>query len=174
MIDPTTNSDQTALLETPDDPAFMQILSRRSRIIQRGFDYWRSKGWPDRLPGREDVDPMEMAELLPAVVLLDVRQEPRDFYYRLVGTAVVHHLAQDLTGSWMSEIDHHRSPSRIWESCERVVDTKCPLLSSIPYVGPHAEYLYGEDIILPLGDEGGNVNKLLVFIVHIPKSAPSG
>lgn len=117
---------------------------------------------------------MEMAALLPNVILLDVRRDPLDFFYRLVGTGVVHHLVKDLTGSWMSEVDHQRSPSRIWESCERVVDTKCPLLSSIPYVGPHAEYLYGEDIILPLGDEGGSVNKLLVFIAHIPKPAPSG
>ncbi|MBT5458530.1 MAG: PAS domain-containing protein [Rhodospirillaceae bacterium] len=160
------------MLETPDDPAFMAVLSRRSPIIQDGFDYWRSKGWPDRLPGREDIDPMDMSTLLPNVILLDVRQGPLDFFYRLVGTGVVHHLETDLTGSWMSEIEHQRPPSRIWESCERVVTTQCPLLSSIPYVGPHAEYLFGEDIILPLGDESGAVIKLLVFIAYIQKPTP--
>lgn len=111
-----------------------------------------------------------MATLLPNVVLLDVQQNPLDFYYRLVGTGVVHHLARDLTGSCMSQLEHQKPPSRIWESCEKVVETACPYLTSIPYVGPHAHFLYGEDIVLPLGDQNNAVSKLLVFIAYIPKS----
>lgn len=159
-----------ALLERPGDARFLDLLSRRSSIIRDGFDYWRSKGWPDRIPARADIKPMEIPKLLPNVILLDVREEPRDFCYRLIGTGVVHHLAEDITGQWMSKIEHQRPPSRIWESCEKVVETRCPYLSSVPYVGPHAEFLYGEDIILPLADESGDVEKLLVFVAYIKKS----
>lgn len=115
---------------------------------------------------------MEMPKLLPNVILLDVRDEPRDFLYRLIGTGVVHHLAEDLTGKWMSQIDHQRPPSRIWESCNKVVESGCPFLSKIPYVGPHSEILHGEDIILPLaGDAGdaGAIGKLIVFVAFIKK-----
>ena len=55
----------------------------------------------------------------------------------------------------MSQIEHQKSPSRIWSSCEQVVKTYHPMLSQIHYVGPHAEFLYGEDIILPLLNDDG-------------------
>mgnify|MGYP001293577682 CR=1 FL=1 len=169
MVDPLRSGARTALLETPDDPAFMAELSRRSPVIQQGFEYWCSKGWPIRLPGREDIDPMEMWKLLPNVVLLDVLEEPEDFRYRLIGTAVVYHLASDLTGMRMSDIEHQKPPSRIWDSCKRVVVSKSPLLSNIPYVGPHTEFVSGEDIIMPLANETGDINMLIAFVVHIQK-----
>jgi len=159
-----------ALLKKPDEEHFLDLLSRRSSTIQDGFDYWCSKGWPERMPSRADIEPMEMPHLLPNVVLLDVQEEPRDFFYKLIGTGVVHHLAGDLTGKWMSELDHQRPPSRIWDSCNKVVETGVPFLSCIPYVGPHADFLYGEDIILPLDGEPGSVSKLLVFVAYIRKS----
>ena len=158
-----------ALLQEPDDRQFAELLSLRDPIIREGFDYWCSKGWPARIPSRADIDPMEIPKLLPNVILLDVQAAPEDFRYRLIGTGVVHHLAEDLTGKWMSSLPHQRPPSRIWESCQKVVETGCPFLSSIPYVGPHAEYLYGEDIILPLAGENAQIDILLVFVAYIRK-----
>jgi len=113
---------------------------------------------------------MEMPKLLPNVILLDVQDQPRDYLYKLIGTGVVHHLTKDLTGIRMSEIDHQRPPSRIWESCDTVVQTGYPFMSRIPYVGPHSEFMYGEDIILPLAGEGSTVAKLLVFVAFVKKS----
>lgn len=169
MVEANESGTTMALLETPGDAEFADLLSRRDPLIRDGFNYWCSKGWPGRLPTRADIDPMDIPKLLPNVVLLDVQDGPRDFCYRLIGTGVVHHLAEDLTGKWMSSLDHQRAPSRIWDSCEKVVETACPLLSAIPYVGPHAEYLYGEDIILPLAGEQGAVDKLLIFVAYIAK-----
>lgn len=166
---PSDAEPDMALLENSDDEHFQELLSRRSSIIQDGFDYWCSKGWPGRMPGRADIEPMEMPHLLPNVVLLDVQEKPRDFFYRLIGTGVVHHLAEDLTGNWMSELEHQRPPSRIWDGCNKVVESGVLFLSRIPYVGPHAEFLYGEDIILPLSDDLGSVGKLLVFVAYIRK-----
>ena len=172
MADSIKNEPTVTLLETPDDSAFMHALAQRSSIIQQGFEYWQSKGWPDRLPRRSDLEPFDISTILSNVVLLDVRDSPRDFFYRVIGTGVVHHLAEDLTGQWMSEIDHQRPPSRIWDSCNKVAETACPLLSSVPYVGPHSEFLYGEDIILPLADDTNAVTKLLVFVAYIRKTYP--
>lgn len=132
MVEPNESGTTMVLLETPDDEQFAELLSRRDPIIQEGFEYWRLKGWPERIPSRADIEPMEIPKLLPSVVLLDVKESPRDFRYRLIGTGVVHHLAEDLTGRWMSSLNHQRPPSRIWDSCQKVVETGCPLLSTIP------------------------------------------
>lgn len=164
IVEPTT-----ALLTPSDESEFMQVLSTRSPTIQNGFEYWQSKGWPERLPRREDLDPFDVPALMPQIVLLDVRREPRDFFYRVIGTGVTEHLSKDWTGTWMSEIEHQRPPSRIWENCDKVVESKVPALSCVPYVGPHADFLYGEDVILPLGNERGDVEKLLVFVAYIRK-----
>ena len=164
IVEPTT-----ALLTPSGEVRFMEVLATRSSVIQDGFAYWQSKGWPDRLPRREDLDPFDVPALMPQIILLDVQREPRDFYYRVIGTGVTEHLSKDWTGTWMSEIEHQRPPSRIWENCEKVVTSKAPALSTVPYVGPHADFLYGEDVILPLGDDEGNVAKLLVFVAYIRK-----
>ena len=50
-----------------------------------------------------------------------------------------------------------------------MVTGRRPLLSRIPYVGPHADFLDIEDVILPLVGDDGAVEKLLVFIAFINK-----
>ena len=67
----------------------------------------------------------------------------------------------------MSEIDHQRPPSRIWENCDTVVQAGCPFMSKIPYVGPHSDFMYGEDINLPLAEDSGTVGKRFVFVAFI-------
>ena len=153
-----------------NEPNFFEKLAERGRVIQTGVEYWMSKGWPDRLPSRADIDPVEMVHLLKHVVLLDVTWEPMDFVYRVIGTDVVAHLDRDHTGKRMSELDHQREPSRIWSSCRQVAETGHPLLSSIPYVGPKRLFRRSEDVILPLSSDGTVVDKLLVFVEYVPKS----
>jgi hypothetical protein len=143
--------------------------SIRNRVLDLGEAYWTSKNMPDRLPGRTDIDPLDIPALLPQVVLLDVRRDPWDFRFRLIGTNVVHHLATDLTGSWMSEIEYMAPPSRIFTACVAVATTGEPLRSETPYVGPHQNYVRAEDIILPLAADGTTPDMHLVFIEHFSK-----
>lgn len=143
--------------------------SVRNRVLDLGYSYWDSKRIDGRLPGRRDIDPLDIPALLPQVVLLDVRREPWDFRFRLIGTNVVHHLATDLTGTWMSEISHMSPPSRIFNACVEVAAFGTPQRSETPYVGPHQNYVRAEDIILPLAADGSDADMLLVFVEHFPK-----
>lgn len=143
--------------------------SIRDRVIDLGEAYWQSKRNDDRLPARADIDPLDIPALLPQVILLDVRRAPWDFRFRLIGTNVVHHLANDWTGSWMSEIEHMASPSRIFDSCVEVASSGRPLRSETPYVGPHRHYVRAEDVILPLAADGSSPDMLLVFVEHFAK-----
>lgn len=143
--------------------------SIRNRVIELGESYWLSKKKQETLPGRADIDPLDIPTLLPQVVLLDVRRDPWDFRFRLIGTNIVHHLANDWTGTWMSEIEHMAPPSRIFTSCVEVAETGEPLRSETPYVGPHQNYVRAEDIILPLAADGTTPDMLLVFVEHFLK-----
>jgi len=143
--------------------------SLRNRVINLGEAYWSSKIENDCIPARADIDPLDIPALLPQVVLLDVRREPWDFRFRLIGTNVVHHLATDWTGAWMTEIAHMAPPSRIFTSCVGVASSGKPLRSDTPYVGPHQNYVRAEDIILPLASDGTTPDMLLVFVEHFAK-----
>lgn len=141
----------------------------RGRVLELGHDYWKSKVHNGRLPCRKDIEPLDIPALLPQIILLDVAREPWDFRFRLIGTNVVYHLNQDWTGSWFSQIGHMAAPSRIFTSCVEVSSSGTALRSETPYVGPHSNYVTAEDIILPLADDGENVDKLLVFVEHFPR-----
>ncbi len=140
------------------------LLALKSPINQRGFDYWNQKRGSKAMPARDDIDPSEILKILPHVFLLDVRPEPLDFRYRLIGTKMDEHMMGSYTGLWMSEIPHQKAPSRIWASCRQVVEQKQPLSSDTPYVGKHKEFLTTEDLIMPLSDDGEQVSMLFVTV----------
>lgn len=141
----------------------------RKRVIELGQSYWQSKCDGERLPGRADIDPLDIPHLLPQIILLDVVREPWNFRFRLIGTNIVHHLADDWTGKWMTEIGHMAPPSTIFSSCTQVASTGLPLQSETPYVGPRQDYVGAEDIILPLAKDGHTPDMLLVFVEHHTK-----
>lgn len=143
----------------------------RTREVQEGYSYWVSKCVDGRLPSRHDINPLEIARLMPHVAILDVRHEPElDFFYRLQGTYIVEHLYSDHSGKWFSEIEHQKAPSRIWQNCVKVVETRAPLLANTPYVGPQRSFRDLEDLILPLSSDGRTVDNLLVFVRFLPRT----
>ena len=78
-------------------------------LIARFFEYWLSIAPAGRLPGRQHFDPLDIAELMPRVWILDVVREatgPR-FRYRLVGTREVQTLQREVTGRWLDEVQPH-------------------------------------------------------------------
>lgn len=60
-------------------------------------------------------------------------------------------------------------PSRIFTACVNVASSAKPLRNQTPYVGPHANFISSDDLILPLSEDGETVNKLLVFVEYFPR-----
>lgn len=141
-----------------------------SEIVSEGYNYWLSKIQNRYLPKRMDIRPAEIPRLLPHTLLVDVIRTPEwDFSYRLIGTKIVEHLHRDHTGMRMSEIEHQRPPSTIWDNCRTVAETAKPLFPQTPYVGPHEGFRRAEDILLPLVDENQTVDTLLVFVDYLQR-----
>ncbi|MGD1878376.1 MAG: PAS domain-containing protein [Kiloniellaceae bacterium] len=151
---------------TPSLPASppAPLLALRSPVNRIGYDYWKLKRSNRPMPARGDIDPAEIVAILPHVFLLDVRQNPLDFRYRLVGTKMDEHMLSPYTGLWMSQIAHQKAPSRIWSNCRTVALEGRPISGNTPYVGKNKEFLTTEDLIMPLGDDVRTVDMLFVTV----------
>ncbi len=148
----------------------------RSPFVRAGFDYWRKKrealGDPACLPARRDFDPLiEVPRIVPYLMLMDVQEEPLDFRYRLIGSALRTHMKEDWTGRWLSDIPFQRPGSMVWENNMKVLQQRAPLLARPPYIGPHKDFLYVESIIMPLGGTGDEIAMLMFAVDFIGASS---
>jgi hypothetical protein len=131
-----------------------------SNPIERGLHYWDSKRAGRSMPARRDIEPTEILDLLPYVVLIDVERDPVDFRYRLVGTAVVARFGHDRTGERFSALPQQSKGSEVWDTAVRILEEKRPIVSHIPYVGFHRWIQNYRDISMPLSDDNDVVNMI--------------
>lgn len=98
-----------------------------SDMIQRMGDYLARKRGARSIASRNDIDPVEIREFLPYVVLVDIQPDPLRVFYRLVGTRIAEFYGE-FTGTWM----HERKISDAYrEIAERIyrtlLETKAPV-----------------------------------------------
>lgn len=148
----------------PRDVADVALLPLRRPDTRTVYTYWSAKCGERRMPARSDIDPVEIPRpLLGGISLIDIVQDERRYVYRLVGTRDVEALGQDPTGKPVFEVPLGPSVTKSLSGLDQVVSCREPLLEPLPFVAPGAHYETIEMILLPLSDDGCNVNKILVF-----------
>lgn len=149
----------------------MAALDMHSALVKEGYRYWNSRRRGRQVPARADLDPMiEIPKLVPNVMLFDVRREPLDFRWRLVGTRVRQNFWHDYTGRWFSQDQNYNNrESSVWKSMEMVYRNQQPLLLRPIYVGPHDDFMYVENILLPLSVDREGWAMQIIFIDFIRK-----
>ena len=83
----------------------VDIKTMRPDIIQRTVEYWRSQRDGRKLPTRRAIDPVELADLLANLVLVEVLDGGRDYLHRIAGEAAASLLGADLMGRRLSEFN---------------------------------------------------------------------
>jgi hypothetical protein len=143
--------------------------------VRRLFDYWRGKGGADRLPGRQDVDPLDIPDLLPHVTIFDVERGAAGlrFRIRLLGTATVELLGSDCTGHYLDEQMLPEDAARIIASYRLVVEERRPHFWRSYLLTPGREHIHYERLLLPLARDGRTVDMLLALFVPVDPP-PSG
>lgn len=157
-----------------EDPAANAIdaTQLRSPITRAGYEYWLSKKGERRFPARADFDPLiEQPILARNMVLVEVRPEPLDFRYRLIGSAVRAHMNADWTGKWMSEIPMQRAPNPIWQHHEWVLAHKAPRFYRPANLGPNKVSRSIETAQLPLGPDDDTIDMMMVFVDFVVRAA---
>jgi len=95
--------------------------------IHRFHGYWKARRSAEHaVPLRAALDPTELRELLPNIVVIEVEQAPLRFRYRLVGTRVVEFNKLDFTGLYLGTIGWDEE-QQIVDACAEVVVSKQPL-----------------------------------------------
>ena len=126
----------------------------------------------ERAPPRSRVDPAEIAELLPYLVIADFTPEPLQVRYRLVGTRVVEMSRWDYTGKTLEECDFQAEEPGIWRDAYRqIAATSAPVFGRvhIPYdVAASRPAVWEEFVILPLSRDGQTLHQCIALEDYAP------
>lgn len=134
-----------------------RIESEKLRDIYR---YWQSKCRDGTLPRRKDIDPTEIPELLPYVVLVDVIEGGRDFRYRLLGTHVVDSVGFEFTGQLVSEFMRGREGVLRAEDYHMVIERRAPRHGGGDLIGSGRDLMHCERLLCPLSGDGETIDMI--------------
>lgn len=129
--------------------------------IRRLFAYWQTKCAGRAMPTRDDIEPGEIRELLPNIVMVDIEQ-PFRVRYRLVGTRVADFNRIDFTGHYLDEL-HWDGQGRYSRAYRQICDNGVPLygIDSWPLARDHPGR--SEIGIMPLASDGKNVDRCIAL-----------
>jgi hypothetical protein len=98
-----------------------------SVMVQRMAAYLTRKRGGRAVASRADIDPTEIREFLPYIVLVDIERDPLRVYYRLVGTRIAEFYGE-FTGTWMHDRPISAEYRKIAEKIYRtLIETKEPV-----------------------------------------------
>lgn len=127
--------------------------------ILRAVAYWRRKAGARPMPDRRDIDPAEIPDLLPFIVLWDVL--PGGGYRcRLAGTRICEIHGRELTGMTTAEL-HGAANAAIEAEYDWTVRTRRPHYVERTMFWQHKPYTRYRRVLLPLSHGGDTVAILL-------------
>ena len=141
-----------------EDAALDLIAS--DHVLSRLLAYWCSKSGPDRLPSRRDIDPSEIPDLLPHLLMIEVG-ESGSFRCRLSGSAVAAGYGRELAGKSFVEAFAADAAARAALNCRRVAALGRPLIVHNTYAEAKGKGLAASCLLLPLADSKGVVGRIL-------------
>ena len=81
-----------------------------------------------RLPARADLEPMDIPQLLPHLMLIEVHRESSRlrFRFRLIGSAVCQYAGRNWTGRYLDDPDYGPGAKAVTGYYTQVVDSRQP------------------------------------------------
>lgn len=147
-----------------------EILRReeaRSTALQQFYEYWEGKRAGRALPLKAGIDPAEIKDILPYVIISEVFDEPLRVRYRLVGTEIVKLRGREFTGKWLHEVQWNPVfLERLLGEYRVLIDERRPLLGADDLYsadGPRTAYEWG---MFPLSEDGERVTHCLAIEDH--------
>ena len=116
------------------------------------------------MPRRADIDPTEISpRVLPGLTMVDVVPDERRYVYRMLGTAEVQVRGSDPTGKSVLEAFLGPNADDAIGCYDRVVQARAAFIDPVPYAMRNGHYVAEETIFLPLANDNGEVDKIIVF-----------
>jgi hypothetical protein len=139
--------------------------------LRAAFDYWQGKTLAEQLPGRQHIDPVEMAAFLPHVALIEVERggaAPR-FRLRVIGTEIVNEVGRDDTGKYLNDIPE---ASTMVARLTELLQTREPYYMTEALFLPKRDHIVLHRVVLPLASDGTTVDMILCAIAGSFAPAP--
>jgi len=136
-------------------------------------DYLAGKAPPGKLPGRQHIEPTDIADLLPWMMMMDVTTTPDGgFRYRLrlVGTEVVAIQGSDGTGKYVEEVLDKSEVGAILRGYDKVVRSREPEYRSGVVATAGREHVPYRRMAFPLARDGEHVDMLLFIFANDGKN----
>jgi hypothetical protein len=106
--------------------AWQDITQTHSERVLALDAWWRAKAGSRPLPDRTDLDPSEITQLLPYVLISEVVC-PFRVRYRLLGTEVVQIAGMDFTGCYLDELIPPGDEEAWMDNYRLCFDSACPV-----------------------------------------------
>jgi len=137
------------------------------------YDYWDRKRAGRRMPRRRDLDPIEIPQLLPNMMIVEVVDNER-FRFRLVGTAIVQAFGQDSTGRFLDDITSGEYRDFILGLYRGVCGHGRPVFAASEFVTNKGFAVSARRLMLPLSEDGCAVDRLVTLhLFHYGEAVPA-
>lgn len=146
------------MLDTLTDFTLLTDMTALKPPLRRLHEYWQEKRPPGRLPGRRDIDPIEIPQLMPQVALVDILRDPLDYRYRLFGTRLVDVMGAERTGKRMREVMDPAAIAATEQLLAGLIATREPIAFGGRLFWLDKEFIRFETLILPLAADGETVD----------------
>jgi hypothetical protein len=131
--------------------------------LARLLAYWEKKRAGSFAPRRADIDPSDLVEALPRIMLVDVIPSmPVDFRYRLSGTGICDVHGANHTNKRPRDLVPPAYGALIHEHYAACVERRVPLLHLIVLDIDDRELCYAR-LLLPLSEDGAAVTMLMAI-----------
>jgi len=132
------------------------VHSQRIRTLN---EYWLAKA-KGKVPSRSDIDPVDVRELLPNLMMVDIVGNPPRFRYRLVGTRVVQYTGFDFTGHCIDEMVF-QGRDFIEQCYRRMLAEQRPIFGHYAWLVRSRHFGQCEFGLFPLAERGTVVNRAI-------------
>lgn len=131
------------------------------------YRYWCTKWRDGRMPGRRDIDPIEIPSLLARLTIYEVeRGERMRIRIRLMGSRLRRAAGRDLTGRYLDEELDPGRYSEIHAQTEHLVATGEPQYRDDLLSIHGREHIRMLRLALPLASDGVTVDAFVVLYVE--------
>jgi hypothetical protein len=128
--------------------------------LKFALDYWFQKRGGRLAPTRADIDPVEIAPLLPRVMLVDVSTDPVDFRFRLAGTGLFRIHGAELTNKRALDLEPPAFAALMQRLYCDALNRRSPIAHRLLIEAETRRSAYMR-IILPLSEDGVVINRLM-------------
>ncbi|NBB83608.1 MAG: PAS domain-containing protein [Alphaproteobacteria bacterium] len=128
---------------------------------------WETRRGKAALPAWSSIDVLDLKPWLGNLMVLEVADGGRDFFYRVHGVHLAALRGSDDTGTWVSQAS--RNAERLLTEYRRAVEAAKPTRITREYLNADRDYMTVTKAMFPFASDGETVDRLLVAMYAIGK-----